>query len=239
MPSLTETVATLADPKELIGITGFCTHPRRVMKHSIVIGGTKDPDLELISQLNPTHILANLEENRTDDLNWLSTRYPVLITAPSAVRHVPKMLADMTNFLKDDVFALAGREIEVIIDDLNKPEKLKEAYYFIWKKPWMIAGENTYIKDVMAILGFDLIQPVSGRYPEVSFEFLNHSKPLFFSTEPWPFRKRDIASLPEEFKRPELCFRIDGKLTSWYGISTLELLRRIKSEEISGIYRQF
>ena len=239
VPSLTETVAILADPKELIGITGFCTHPRRVMKHATVIGGTKDPDLELISRLNPTHVLANLEENSTDTLKWLSDRYPILITTPSAVAHVAKMLDDMTNFLDDEAFAKAGSEIDMMIKDLNKPDKLKEAYYFIWKNPWMIAGEDTYIKDVMGFLGFDLIQPVAGRYPEVSFEFLSHSIPKFFATEPWCFRKRDIEILPAEFKKPELCYRIDGKFISWYGISTLELLRKIKSEQIFGIYRHF
>jgi len=68
VPSLTELIIDLGLEKKLIGRTRFCIHPEQVVSGIPVVGGTKNPNLEKIFELNPYLIIANNEENRKEDM---------------------------------------------------------------------------------------------------------------------------------------------------------------------------
>ena len=65
-PSLTELVFDLDRGDDLVGITKFCVHPVGAVDVIEHVGGTKDPDVGRIVQLDPDLVLMNDEENRRE-----------------------------------------------------------------------------------------------------------------------------------------------------------------------------
>lgn len=76
VPSTTESVCLLGAGQRLVGCTRYCTALREQLRHVARIGGTKNPDREAIAALQPSLVLANAEEKRTEDLDWLRARVP-------------------------------------------------------------------------------------------------------------------------------------------------------------------
>ena len=71
VPSLTEAVAQLGVGGDLVAVTKHCIHPASLVAGLERIGGTKDPDLARIRQLDPDVVLANTDEQRTETLDAL------------------------------------------------------------------------------------------------------------------------------------------------------------------------
>ena len=77
VPSQTELLYSLGLEKETIAITKFCVHPKEWRKKKEIIGGTKKLNLDKISKLNPDLIIGNKEENKQEDIEWLSKNHSV------------------------------------------------------------------------------------------------------------------------------------------------------------------
>jgi len=97
--------------------------------------------------------------------------------------------------------------------------------YFIWKKPYMVAGATTFINEMLRQCGFTNVFATaqSSRYPQVSEEDLIVANPqlIMLSSEPYPFHEKHIP----EFKR--ICpnakiLIVDGEYFSWYGSRLLK-----------------
>jgi ABC-type Fe3+-hydroxamate transport system substrate-binding protein len=91
------------------------------------------------------------------------------------------------------------------------------AAYFIWRKPYMIAGKGTFIDSMLQKCG--LINAFDdARYPEINSAKLKAAKPdvILLSSEPYPFKEKHIV----EFNAllPSAVIKIvDGEMFSWYG----------------------
>lgn len=67
VPSLTETLFAFSLGEAVVGRTGFCIHPAEV-RDLPKVGGTKDVRLERLFALEPTHVIANVDENRREQV---------------------------------------------------------------------------------------------------------------------------------------------------------------------------
>ena len=97
--------------------------------------------------------------------------------------------------------------------------------YFIWKDPWMVSGNDTFIHDMLNHVGYtNLI--TQNRYPEITREevlALNPDK-LLFSSEPYPFKVSLLPELEKSF--PNIPIEIvDGEFYSWYGSRLIHLFK--------------
>nr|MBA3254751.1 cobalamin-binding protein [Burkholderiaceae bacterium] len=63
VPSITELLFSLGLGEQVVGRTGFCIHPRAVVRDVPKVGGTKDVKLDALRALNPTHVIVNVDEN--------------------------------------------------------------------------------------------------------------------------------------------------------------------------------
>ena len=70
-PDTTEILCLLGLGDALVGITVYCVEPRDVVRGKTRIGGEKDPDLAKIRALEPDLVVANVEENRREDIDQL------------------------------------------------------------------------------------------------------------------------------------------------------------------------
>lgn len=223
VPSQTELLFSLGLDEQVIGITKFCTHPADKVKTVTKVGGTKQLDIAKIKQLQPDLIIANKEENERSQIEELSGFFSVWI---SDIKDLPSAI----NMI-EGVGAITGRGNQAIklsqqiakqFSSLTIQASNKKVAYFIWRKPYMVAGKGTFIDSMLQKCGlvnaFD-----TERYPEINAEMLAEANPeiIFLSSEPYPFAEKHI----KEFKAivPDATIKlVDGELFSWYGSRLLQ-----------------
>jgi len=99
----------------------------------------------------------------------------------------------------------------------------------IWKDPWMSAGPDTYLGDLLRQGGLTPIGP--DRYPTLSEADLEALEPqvILLPTEPFRFNRRHQAELQKRFPRA-VVHLVDGQALTWYLSRTeagLELVRAL------------
>jgi ABC-type Fe3+-hydroxamate transport system substrate-binding protein len=221
VPSLTESIAVSA-PGLLVGATDWCTHPADLQVTRV--GGTKNPRIDDIVQLNPDLVVANEEENREPDIVALTERgIAVWVTSPTtvdeAITSLDRMLTIGCGLARPSWLG----EAAVTWSSQSDGPRLR-AIVPIWRKPWMVLGRDTFAGDVLARLGVDNVMATSAeRYPKVTL------------TEVWRDHEPDIVVLPDEpyafgwddgpeafadWQVPIAC--VSGRHLTWYGPSLVE-----------------
>ncbi len=223
VPSLTELLCDLGLADALVGRSGFCIHPREVVKRIPKMGGTKDADIGKIRAAAPTHLVVNVDENRREQVDELPRFVPhVVVTHPLA----PEDNLDLFR-LFGGIFRREARAAKLADEFLAAREELRRAtqdlprrrvLYLIWKDPWMTVARDTYISAMLAAAGWDTLPEQSGaRYPEVDAMLpgLTLLDRVLLSTEPYRFTEKHLAEAEARFGKPARL--IDGEMVSWYG----------------------
>ncbi|HKJ45847.1 MAG TPA: helical backbone metal receptor [Balneolales bacterium] len=228
VPSLTELLFDLGMGGKLVGRTRFCVHPSTKITSIPIIGGTKNPRLDKIRAAKPDFIIANIEENRKEDISELEKDFNVFLTNIATIED-----ALITIYQLGKELGTPGKaeklitEINEVFEKRPKKEPLQTAY-MIWKNPWMSIGNDTYIHDVMSQWGLTNVFGNKKRYPTFELEELNNMKPglILLSSEPFPFKKKHIEDIvavcPDT--RIEL---INGEWFSWYGSRMLPSFKKL------------
>ena len=157
VPSLTELLFDLGLNDEVVGITKFCVHPKEWFRTKTRIGGTKNLNIEKIKSLQPDLILANKEENVREQIEELKKYFPVFVSDIKTVKDAfsgMKKIGDMVGRKTKSVNLV--EEIERNFSVLNNEIK-RNAAYFIWNKPMMSVGGDTFISSMMELAGFENI----------------------------------------------------------------------------------
>jgi ABC-type Fe3+-hydroxamate transport system substrate-binding protein len=218
VPSQTELLFYLGLDYEIIGITKFCIHPADKFKSTAKIGGTKKLDIAKIKALKPDLIIANKEENERSQIEELMTFCPVWISDVSTLANAIYMIERVGVLVDKEMEAKAlSQAINQQFNNLTIQQTNLRTAYFIWRKPYMVAGKNTFIDSMLQKCGLTNAFNTD-RYPEIDSNALIKSKPdvILLSSEPYPFKEKHIA----EFKAlwPSAIIKIvDGELFSWYG----------------------
>ncbi|SEQ08754.1 ABC-type Fe3+-hydroxamate transport system, substrate-binding protein [Lentzea xinjiangensis] len=217
VPSITEAVA-VSVPSCLVGATDYCTHPSSL--DVARVGGSKYPDVGRVLELRPDLVLANSEENRPEDVDRLRAG-GVQVWVTEAPATVPMALKSLRR-----LFATAW-DLEpgwlVRAEDLwreAKPVRLT-AVVPVWRRPWVVAGRDTFATDVLRRLGVENVYAShEERYPRPSLQELNERRPdlVVLPDEPYAFTHTDG---PESF--PGLPYAlVNGRHLTWYGPSLVE-----------------
>jgi ABC-type hemin transport system substrate-binding protein len=222
VPSLTETLVEWR--VDVVGRTRFCLHGS-----APALGGTKDPDVEAIVALRPDLVVTNREENRAEDVGALETRgLNVILTDIRSLDDAAREMRRLGQAVGrvPEATALAQR-----IERVGREPPGLPAVCYIWRRPWMAVGPDTYCDDVLAAAGFRNVIS-EARYPEVTLEE-SHARGAVVAllpSEPYPFTRRQVPEVEEQFG-PGSAILIDGQALSWYGPRTpaaVEDLRRLR-----------
>lgn len=228
-PSVTETVFALGRGADLVGVTEWCVHPRGAVEAIEKVGGTKSPDVERIVALAPDLVLLNEEENRREDAEALAAAgVRCHASLPQSPREVAEAVRSLGGALARAAAAEAlARDIELGIERLERSRDDAPAVsyaYLIWRKPWMAAGEGTYVTGLLQVAGGrNALAERRERYPEITASELARANPrwVFLATEPLPFEEGHADELARASGLPRERFRIvDGELVSWHGART-------------------
>lgn len=106
--------------------------------------------------------------------------------------------------------------------------------YFIWQKPYMVAGGGTFIDEVLRLGGMVNVFADLDRYPEVDIETLKASEAevILLSSEPYPFREKHLSAFQEALPDRKIIL-VDAMPFSWYGsqlLRTAAYLRQLRTK---------
>lgn len=217
VPSLTEAVASV-DASVLVGATDYCTHPATL--DVARVGGSKYPTVDAVLALAPDLVLANVEENRRDDVDALrAAGVPVWVTYPrtldGALVSLRRMFA-ACSLAAPDWLAAAERAWAD-----PAPVVAKRALVPVWRRPWVVFGSDTFAGDVLRRLGVThLYSDAAERYPRPTLAELRDAAPdlLVLPDEPYLFTDADG---PEAFPGVPYAL-VSGRHLTWYGPSLAE-----------------
>lgn len=231
VPSLTELAWQLGAAERLAGRTRFCVEPPEMAGMVPECGGTKDPDINAITMLQPDLVIANKEENRQEDVEALRARgFRVIVTDPSSVRDAMNMVLQVGTVLGLDEAARSLYQ-ETATALAEPPAAERRVFVPIWRKPLMAMGGDCFGSDILAQAGGQNVFGGRARYPEVTLDDVAAAAPelVLLPDEPFRFREEHIA----EFAGIAPARVIDGQLLWWYGPrmpGAIGELRRIIAE---------
>lgn len=216
VPSQTEFLHALGLEEEVVGLTKFCIHPEVWWRNKKRVGGTKNVDLEKVTVLQPDLIIGNKEENDQDNIAGLRSICPVWMSDISNLEEAYEMMLSIGKLTgKSEKSQAIVDSIKVQFESLVRIENNPKVAYFIWKKPWMVAGRDTFIHHILEKCGFENAIE-SSRYPEIGENDFPEVDYIFLSSEPYPFKEKDVLEIQEMFPKVKVVI-VDGEYFSWYG----------------------
>ena len=240
VPSLTEALFALGCGEAVVGVTRYCTEPAGIVERLKRVGGTKNPNLARIRELQPDLVLLNAEENRREDFEALERAgLTVFVTFPYRARDVGGLLRRIGRLTGTDPRAaqLAG-ELDCTLDELARAEPAPPIRVFcpIWKNPWMSFNRETYAHDMLALAGgSNVCAGRAERYCTVVLSDIAAAQPdvILLPDEPYVFTPKVLPDL--EPLRDTPAWRanrihfIDGKELSWYGPRSAPAMHHLRA----------
>jgi iron complex transport system substrate-binding protein len=234
VPSQTELLYDLGLEDRIVGITKFCVHPYRFKSTKKIVGGTKKVHFEKIKSLEPDVIICNKEENTVEIVDELRKICPVWVTNIITIEDNFKMISDFGQLFNcrteaqkwNDKLAFGLCDFKNFI--IDKP--FKKVAYFIWKDPFMVAGSDNFINELLKLNHFENIYLDKGRYPEIELKKIRlEGDPdlVFLSSEPFPFKEEDAFEIGRFTHHAKTVF-VDGEMFSWYGSRLLKAFEYFK-----------
>lgn len=228
VPSQTELLYDLGLDDKIIGITKFCVHPYHLKSTKKIVGGTKKVDVEKIRLLQPDIIICNKEENTKEIVDELASICPIWVTNILTIEDNFQVITDFGQLFNcrtesqkwNDKIAFALKDFKNFVTNIP----VKKAAYFIWKNPYMVAGSDNYINELLLLNHFTNIYLDKGRYPEIEIRKIRlEGDPdvVFLSSEPYPFKEEDAFEIGR-FTHHAKTVLVDGEMFSWYGSRLLK-----------------
>ena len=235
VPSQTELLFDLGLEEQIVGISKFCVHPFHFKSTKTIVGGTKTVKFDKIQALQPDIIIANKEENTLEMVDELRQICPVWVTDIITIEDNYQMINDFGKLFNKRVEAqkwldkidFAYRDFQQFMTD----KEVQKAAYFIWANPYMVAGKNTFINEMLQLNKFENIyQNREERYPEVIVQKMRiQGDPdlVLLSSEPFPFTDEHAFELGRFTHHAKTVF-VDGEMFSWYGSRLLKAFHYFK-----------
>nr|WP_294876344.1 helical backbone metal receptor [uncultured Pedobacter sp.] len=238
VPSQTELLFELGLDQEIIGLTKFCIHPIEKFAERTKIGGTKKLNIQLIRDLNPDLIIGNKEENEQSQIEELMEDYPVWMSDIYTLEDAKKTIAQIGELVdRQPEASYLNHLISAGFNDLQTLAVQnginKKVAYLIWKKPYMLAGRDTFIDNILALNGLSNVIKEK-RYPEIELNELAQLKPdlIFLSSEPYPFKEEHLEEIRRVIPEAKVML-VDGEMFSWYGsrlVKAVQYLFQLQKE---------
>jgi len=265
VPSDTYSIVRLGARDRLVGRTRFCVEPKGEVEAIEDVGGTKDADVARIIDLEPDLVVANQEENtramiaRLDDAG-----IPVFVSFPRRVADGIAHLARLAMALGLGEDPKARALVASAYHAHREAEKRRgervpvRAFVPIWMDPLMTVHEETFISDMMDLVGAQNIfadrrrrYPLAAdlgkaeplppervgsrdtRYPRVTLEEVASRAPevVLLPDEPHAFTEDDASvfrGLDMPAAKSNRVVFCDGKDLMWYGARSVEGLERLR-----------
>ena len=229
VPSITEALFTFGLGDAVVGVTRFCVEPPAGVAGKQKVGGTKTLDILQVRQLEPDLVIANVEENRPEDVRQLiAAGLNVMVTFPRTVAagiEMMRQIAQMTDSIEAaqpiiDEASAALAEARAT-SEARRPLRV---FCPIWRNPWMSVGPDTYIHDFLHVCGaLNIFWRRHDRYPITDLNEIARRDPqvILFPDEPYRFSDKHLAAFSQypfvSAVRDGRIHLLEGKHLCWYG----------------------
>jgi iron complex transport system substrate-binding protein len=228
VPSQTELLIDLGLEDKIVGITKFCVHPFDLKQKKEIVGGTKNIKIDKVKALKPDIILCNKEENTKEIVTMCEKIAPVHVSDIFTIKDTLELIEQYSILFSCRTEASKIiQKIEFKLNDFREFKRnlsSKKVAYFIWRNPWMVAGNNTFINHLLELNKFDNIYSNKERYPEVELKKIRiEGDPdlVLLSSEPYPFKEEHAFEIGRFTHHAKTVF-VDGEMFSWYGTRLLK-----------------
>jgi len=215
VPSVTEQLVQWGLAARLAGRTTFCVEPKWIRASVPAVGGTKNPDVARIISLRPDLVIMEQDENTLQAAEALGAAGLKLLVL--RIRSLKDCLEAFRQLGAGVGLPALGQARAAALQALLKarPRKGPRTLTLIWKDPWMSAGPDTYVADLVRQSGLTPIGP--DRYPTLTEADLDALDPqvLLLPDEPYHFTARHQAELQRRFPHASVR-RLDGRHLTWY-----------------------
>lgn len=215
VPSQTEFLLDIGAP--VVGRTKFCIYPSEKIKDIPIVGGTKNFRFDRIKELTPDLLIGNKEENYKEGVDQLKREFPVWMSDIYTLTDSYSMMSALGEISgQPNAAQLIISQCKSALE-IMKGRFTGKVVYLIWKDPWMAAGKNTFIDQLLTHLGYENAVG-DERYPTLTNDQIEALKPdrILFSSEPFPFAESHISEAKKQWPFAESLLA-DGELHSWYG----------------------
>lgn len=208
VPSITEILFDIGLGDIVIGVTTFCIYPSYAKKSPrLIIGGTKNPDINLIQSLKPDLIIVNKEENRVKDFHKLNKIASVFVTYPKTIKETIELVVKLAKLfdiynqasVNNIILNMESTYLEILKQTELMHESTKIRFFCpIWKKPWITLNKDTFAHDMLVTVGGKNIFALKlERYPRIEFFEVLKLKPdlILLPDEPYEFSSDDVLEL--------------------------------------------
>ena len=238
VPSTTETLYRLGVWDSVVGVTRYCVHPASATTDKVVVGGTKQCNIDKLKSLQPDLIICNQEENTPEIVHAIEALgIDVYVAFPTTHRealHEIQILGQIFNRT-----SITEQWLSEFADQIKGKHHSHFTYaYLIWRKPWMGVGKETFIHQQLSLIGgVNAFEDHTDRYMTLETkDLLRPDVHILLSSEPFPFESKHIQELIELGVPNHRIHLIDGEYCSWHGvrmIESLEYLRKWKQMQLS------
>ena len=133
----------------------------------------------------------------------------------------------------------AAEAVVSFVNDIQRAaaQSLLHSFCPIWREPWMVASQGTYLADVLRRVGLPSLlhlaeAPGVPAYREVALDEIVELDPgiVLLPSEPYPFGPDDrdeVLSWPIRASREQQVHLIDGRMLTWYGARTPSALHAL------------
>lgn len=238
VPSTTETLYRLGVWDYVVGVTRYCVHPSSAITDKVVVGGTKQCNLDRLQTLRPDLVICNQEENTPDIVHTIENLgidvYVAFPTTHAEALHELQILGRIFNRL-----SITEQWSATFTDQVKIENHSSFTYaYLIWRKPWMGVGQSTFIHQQLSLIGGrNIFENHPDRYMTLENKDLLESEAhILLSSEPFPFTTKHIRELEDLGIPRNRIHLIDGEYCSWHGVRMIEsikYLHRWKQTQLS------
>ncbi|MEO0322837.1 MAG: helical backbone metal receptor [Myxococcota bacterium] len=258
VPSETETIACLLGAQVVVGRTRYCEHA----PDAVVVGGTKDPDVEAVCALAPDLVLANKEESgrkATEALMaaGLTVHVSFPTTAFESVAYVER-LARLVGVPDHPLPPQLRRVVGAAAADARAGVPV---FVPIWKEPWMSFDGRTFASDMLELAGGQNVvadrprrYPLAAdlgrrpaldasrvgdrdtRYPRLTLAEVRDREPalVLLPDEPYDFDEDDEETLRGALAGVPTA-RVSGKHLFWYGAHVSKAIPALRHAIAAGV----
>lgn len=207
-PSITESIYFIEADTNLVGLTKYCDYPTQT-KTKLSVGGMIDPNLEIITKLNPDLIFVTIEGNsQVTYKSLIDLGFKVFVLNPRSVEGVVATLEKLNAIFKTQKGESIIKDFKNEVSKYVSKSTDKSYAGFLSLKPLISFNGKTFISDVFSKSGYsNIYKDEMLDYPSIMEE------DIFFKDPEYLFVFTDSTESRKQLVRDELENKF-GKLKS-------------------------
>lgn len=235
VPSLSETLCDLGLEDEIVGVTRWCVRPADLMAEKEKVGGTKDPDIARIVELQPDLVVVDTDENRREDAAAIAGKgVPLFVSRVHAVGDVAPTIRALGEATKRVAEAKQlAHDAEDAIEGVRRSafaEREVRLLVPVWRRPWIAPRGDTYLSSVVELAGArNLFHDSPKRWAEFDPDALPAQPDgVLLPTEPYRFRPKDVEWFESHGYAKGSVSLVNGQEATWFGSRTVTGVRSVE-----------